>query len=84
MKYQLIIKKEARKNLASLSSKDQKRVDEAILKLADNLSGDIKKLKAFSPRYRLRVGNYRVLFDVEGSELFIEAIVDRKEVYKKR
>jgi mRNA interferase RelE/StbE len=84
MKYKLIIKREARENLASLSPKEQKKVDEAILKLADGFSGDVKKLKAFSPRYRLRVGNLRVLFDVEGDELNIEAIRDRKESYKKK
>ncbi|MEI9960215.1 MAG: hypothetical protein WDM76_03500 [Limisphaerales bacterium] len=29
------------------------------------MTGDIKKLKGFKDKYRLRAGNYRVLFELE-------------------
>ena len=41
-----------------------------------------KKLKNFYPPYRLRVGNYRVLFDIEEDILTIYRIKHRKESYK--
>ncbi len=47
-----------------------------------NLS-NIKKLTNFKPSYRLRVGDYRVLFDVLEDELIIARVMHRKEVYKR-
>ena len=46
-----------------------------------NLQGDIKKLTNFTPEYRLRVGNYRVLFEIEGQTIFIYRIQHRRKVY---
>lgn len=82
MKYRISIKRDAGKALASLPVSDQKRIDTAILKLQDDLSGDVKKLRNFVPRYRLRVGNYRVLFEVEGDEIIIHVISHRREAYR--
>ncbi len=42
MTYQLIIKKEARKDLSELPAIDQDRIDIAILKLQNDLAGDVK------------------------------------------
>lgn len=44
----------------------------------------IKKLTNFEPAYRLRVGDYRILFDVIGNEkIVIGRVLHRKESYKK-
>ena len=43
---------------------------------------NIKKLTNFEPPYRLRVGNYRILFDIEGTTLTIYKVRHRKDVYK--
>jgi len=43
---------------------------------------NIKKLTNFEPPYRLRVGNYRVLFDIEDTTITIYKVKHRKEVYK--
>jgi mRNA interferase RelE/StbE len=39
-----------------------------------------KTLKGY---WKLRVGDYRVVYKVEGNEVWIFAIVNRKDVYKK-
>jgi mRNA interferase RelE/StbE len=39
-----------------------------------------KTLKGY---WKLRVGDYRVVYKVEGNEVWIFAIIDRKDVYKK-
>lgn len=43
---------------------------------------NLKKLTNFEPPYRLRVGNYRVLFDVEDDTLTVYRVKHRKESYK--
>jgi hypothetical protein len=39
--------------------------------LQNNLDGDVKRLTNFTPEYRLRVGNYRILFEVEGAAVVV-------------
>ncbi len=43
---------------------------------------NLKKLTNFHPPYRLRVGNYRVLFDVVNDKLTVYRVKHRKESYK--
>jgi len=50
--------------------------------MKENLFGDVKHLTNFTPEYRLRVGNYRVLFEIEGTSLVIYRIKHRNEAYK--
>jgi mRNA interferase RelE/StbE len=45
------------------------------------LHGDIKKLKGHDIAYRLRMGNFRILFDVDGDAIIVRRIKDRKEAY---
>lgn len=46
------------------------------------MSGDVKKLTNFTPEYRLRVGEYRILFEVENSKIIVYRILHRKDVYR--
>ena len=57
----------------------QKRLITAIERLP--YEGDIKKLQG-TDGYRLRVGTYRVLFDVNGLILDIIDIGNRGQIYK--
>jgi mRNA interferase RelE/StbE len=43
---------------------------------------NFKKLTNFYPPFRLRVGDYRVLFDVENEKITVFRIKHRREVYK--
>ena len=43
---------------------------------------NLKKLTNFKPPYRLRVGNYRVLFDIEDNTITVYRVRHRKESYK--
>lgn len=42
----------------------------------------MKKLKGFKRKYRLRAGNYRVLFELEGATVAIYDVGDRKDIYE--
>ena len=46
------------------------------------LRGDVKKRTNFTPEYRLRVGKFRVLFEIEDKEMVIYRIIHRKDAYK--
>jgi len=50
--------------------------------LKTDLTGDVKKLTNFTPEYRLRVGNYRILFEIENNKIIIYRIIHRKDAYK--
>jgi mRNA-degrading endonuclease RelE of RelBE toxin-antitoxin system len=45
------------------------------------LQGEIKRLHEAAAMYRLRMGDYRVLFDVEGGVIVVRRIGSRKDVY---
>jgi mRNA interferase RelE/StbE len=63
--------------------KDARRLIGAKLDRAQtDLAGDIKKLKGFKNKYRLRAGNYRVLFELEGTCLVVYNVGDRKDIYE--
>jgi mRNA interferase RelE/StbE len=61
------------------------RVAAQIMRKIDRLQhgphGDIKRLTQFDHDYRLRSGDYRILFDLEGNRTIIQRILHRKEAY---
>ena len=83
MKYAVGLKPRATKDLRRLQKHDATRVADALERLADDLSGDVKRLANFSPEYRLRVGQYRVLFEIENQkDIVVHRIVHRREAYR--
>lgn len=69
------------KDLKALPKSEAKKIVEKIRSLEKGLNGDIKKLTNFTPEYRLRVGNYRVLFEIEEQRILVYRIKHRKEAY---
>jgi mRNA interferase RelE/StbE len=75
MSYELFINKQARKVLKNLSRIDRNRITEKIVMLGrnpDDPTLDIKRLHG-EQYYRLRVGQWRIIFD-RNDELKIIAI----------
>lgn len=84
--YQLKIHKQAAKKLKSLSPKDRLRITDKILELSydpDDFKLDIKKLVGTS-YWRLRVGNWRILYEREDclKIIKIDCIKPRGDAYK--
>ena len=52
-----------------------------ISRLEHGLHGNIKRLTNFDVDYRLRSGDYRVLFDVEGQRIIVHPVLHRRESY---
>ena len=82
MKYTIELKPKAVKDLKSIQLKDRKKILDRLDALEDDLSGNVKKLTNFTPEYRMRSGNWRVLFEVEESRIIIYRIQHRKEAYR--
>jgi mRNA interferase RelE/StbE len=81
--YRVQLKPRAVKDLGQLPRRDAARVLLALERLQVDLSGDVKRLTDFTPEYRLRVGNYRVLFEIEqDSTVTIYRILHRREAYR--
>lgn len=70
--------KQAEKFLKKQDSITRNRIRNAIHALP---SGDIKKLHGKNG-YRLRVGDYRIIFDRNGNIIYIERIGNRGQIYK--
>jgi mRNA interferase RelE/StbE len=80
--YSIKLKPRAIKDLKKLPVEDRRRIVAKIEMMQDNLAGDVKKLTNFTPEYRLRVGDYRVLFEVEQTEIVVYRVKHRRDVYK--
>ena len=82
MKYEIEFKPRAAKDLQGLSKTTQTKILAKIQAMEDDLKGDVKKLTSFTPEYRLRVGNYRILFEIENESIVIYRIKPRDKAYQ--
>lgn len=83
-KYTVVITKSAEKELAKLPVQIILRIRDAVNELADEpRPPTCKKLKGFKDLYRIRIGDYRVIYSVQDSVLTVEIlkIGDRKDIY---
>jgi mRNA interferase RelE/StbE len=85
-RYSIRIKRSAEKEMDTLTANVFERVTEAILSLEANPRPlGSKKLRGVD-EYRLRVGDYRVLYLVNDVRRIVEimAVGHRRDVYRKR
>ena len=82
MTHQIEFKPRAIKDLRALPTITQRHMIRKIASLQNDLSGDVKKLTNFTPEYRLRVGDYRVLFEVEAEKIVVYRVLHRKDAYQ--
>ena len=71
--------------MASLPKSILQRVDSAILRLArDPSPPGLKKLNGAEELYRIRVGDYRVVYQIEDKDLMILVVNvgNRREIYR--
>ncbi|MBT3215310.1 MAG: type II toxin-antitoxin system RelE/ParE family toxin [Deltaproteobacteria bacterium] len=76
------IRKSALKDLKNIDTQNKDRIHTKIKELINFPSiSNVKKLTRFEPAYRLRIGDYRVLFDVTEDTIEIGRILHRKDSY---
>ena len=82
--YQLTLSREAIKFVSRQEKAVQERIRKALLGLTLRPPiGDIKPMKGYAKLFRLRVGSYRVLFEISHNEkiIYILTIDNRGDVY---
>jgi len=84
--FKIVFQKTAEKELNSLPKRDYEAVKKAILSLAINPTPHgVKSLKGkYKGFYRIRQGNYRIVYQIINGQLIITIIRigDRKDVYQ--
>jgi len=83
--YALIIERRAQRSLSRIAAQDRDRITGAIRGLADEpRPHGVKKLSG-RDAWRIRVGDYRVLYEIH-DDLLLILVVDighRREIYRK-
>ena len=82
MEYIIEFKSTALKDLQKINIIDAKKLLGKIAILKDGVKGDVKRLTNYTPEYRLRSGDYRVLFEIIETKIIIYRIKHRKDAYK--
>ncbi|GAX45956.1 hypothetical protein NIES4075_69770 [Tolypothrix sp. NIES-4075] len=85
MTYQVEFTKKAFKQLGKLSKDLQQKIKTKVQELADNpRHSGVVKLENSDDRYRIRIGDYRVLYEIEDDLLIVSVIRvgHRRDVYR--
>jgi mRNA interferase RelE/StbE len=83
--YTIDIEARARRGIRKLPQGDQRRIDSAITSLsAHPRPHGVAKVRGFQRRYRIRVRDYRIVYDIyDDQELVVIVDVDqRKDIYR--
>jgi len=83
MTFKIIWDKGASDELDKLEAVVARRIAKKVRELEDDpYSLDVKRLKG-SEAFRLRVGDYRIIFSIEKDTLFILKVGHRKNIYRR-
>lgn len=70
-------------DMAALDKGMARRIKQAVERFAEAGAGSVKKLQGIDPpEYRLRVGDYRVRFELDGDTVRILRVRNRREAYR--
>lgn len=83
--YKIILKKSVEKDLRSIDSRYIPKIMSAIQSLVENPTPHgFRQLVGTEKTYRIRIGDYRVIYLIDSlaSEILIQHIAHRKDVYR--
>jgi mRNA interferase RelE/StbE len=84
MKFDLVYTRRAVKDIQKLDSETKERIGKTLLRYKDNPLIYAEKLTdSRLGTYRFRIGDYRVIFDIEGNEIVVLRVGHRREIYKR-
>ena len=81
-RYRIEFADSALEDLRSIPKREADQILRKIRRLEDGLVGNIKRLQSADVGFRLRMGDYRVLFDVIGDRILVQKVGNRKDVYE--
>jgi len=82
--YRIVIKKSAAKEIEKIQKKDRIRIVEKIRSLSSDPRPSGSKKLSGQEKYRIRQGNYRILYQVIDDALVINVVKvgHRRDIYK--
>jgi mRNA interferase RelE/StbE len=82
VRYTVVLTDEVKDKLRVLPSVLRREIGHKLFLLEEDLAGNVKKLKGSRNQYRLRVRDYRVLFELEGRTATVYAVGVRRNIYR--
>ncbi len=84
MKYRLVYTHRAIKDIDTLDTSVKQRIGKALQRYEQNPLAHAEPLKQSElGSYRFRIGDYRVVFDLEGPEIIVLRVGHRRDIYKR-
>ena len=86
VKYKIYIKPSAEKELKKVPKKVLQKIVGRIIRLSLNPRPFGCEKLSYKEKYRIRQGNYRIVYSIEDEKLFVIVVKvgHRRDVYKKR
>ena len=84
MNYRLLYTQRAVRDIEKLDSQIKERIGKTLLRYErDPLRYAEKLTQSAIGSYRFRIGDYRVVFDLDGEEIVVLRVGHRREIYKR-
>lgn len=83
--YKVVVSPAAEKQIKKLTKREQIKVIKRISKLSENpMPSSVKKLKGISSVFRVRQGDWRIIYEIENKKLIvlIVKVGHRRDVYQ--
>jgi mRNA interferase RelE/StbE len=77
---EIVFMPSARRQWMKLSSQTRDRIRSKLLAFAETGQGDVKKMKG-QDGSRLRIGDWRVIFDQQQQTIIVVSVGHRREIY---
>jgi len=85
VKYNLIYTRRAERDIRKLEPNTKERIGKTLLRYAEDPLRFAEKLSdPILGEYRFRIGDYRIIFDIEADEIVVLRVGHRREIYQRR
>jgi len=81
MSYEIFIEESALEDLKALPRNFRDSITRKIYAMKNGLPGSVKALRGLDYSHRLRLGDYRILFDLKGEEITVHRVLNRRHAY---
>jgi mRNA interferase RelE/StbE len=84
VRYKLVYTRRAERDIKKLDPETKDRIGKALLRYSEEPLRFAEKLSdPILGEYRFRIGDYRVIFDIEGNEIIVLRVGHRREIYRR-
>jgi len=84
MDYKIVFTNRAMRDISKLEPEIKEKMGDALKRYGkDPLNHARKMVDPSLGSYRFRIGNHRVIFDIEGDEIIVLRVGHRREIYRR-